>query len=620
VQAVFEHVMAACEGRLQPTAPAAEAATVGTQDRVGRLVDGLADLLSEGWSPTEMARVAACVSANHRLLVQRKQLLVDVSELVKSDARSGIQRVVRAILLQLLREPPDGHVVEPVYARSGEPGYRYARAFKQRFLGKAPGSVVDDPVETWTGDIFLGLDLNPTLVVEQEPQLQDWRKRGVRVLLVIYDLLPLLLPKTFDAPLAMAYAQWLNTVARLDGAIAISRTVAEELLVWLDLYGPPRLRKLPVGWFHLGSALGESAPSLGVPPSAPALLAQLASEPTLLMVGTLEPRKAHGEVLAACELLWARGVRVNLVVVGKAGWLLGDLVSRLRRHKEAGRQLHWLEGISDEYLEQVYARSTALVAASWGEGFGLPLVEGAAHGLALIARDIPVFREVAGEAAYYFPRKCTAGQLADCLAQWLELHAQGLHPKSEALRALNWAESTTQLMRCVVHQTWPLAWQAQSAQRFSGADNRMHTTPVGQREGMSIRSTGAAGNLVFGPYLTLRAGHHRMRMWGQVEAEGGHARFDVVHDSGRAELISGPIAITATGGWSVERQLVLAQEVPGVEFRVWVDAGTLVIFDGLEIAPISDIDEGAVSSASVKESNAAIVPPPSGNRLHAPSV
>ena len=53
-------------------------------------------------------------------------------------------------------------------------------------------------------------------------------------------------------------------------------------------------------------------------------------------------------------------------------------------------------------LEKVYAASTCLISASEGEGFGLPLIEAAQHKIAIIARDIPVFREVAGDHAFYF--------------------------------------------------------------------------------------------------------------------------------------------------------------------------------------------------------------------------
>ena len=63
---------------------------------------------------------------------------------------------------------------------------------------------------------------------------------------------------------------------------------------------------------------------------------------------------------------------------------------------------------------QLYAQSTALLAESFAEGFGLPLIEAARQGLPIIARDIPVFHEVAGEFAFYFPNTGSAA-LADSL-------------------------------------------------------------------------------------------------------------------------------------------------------------------------------------------------------------
>jgi glycosyltransferase involved in cell wall biosynthesis len=123
------------------------------------------------------------------------------------------------------------------------------------------------------------------------------------------------------------------------------------------------------------------------------------------MVGTLEPRKGHQQALAACEQLWADGVDANQVIVGKQGWMVEALVERMTHHAELNRRLFWLDGISDEFLEQVYAASACLIAASYGEGFGLPLIEAAQHKLPIVARDIPVFREVAGSHAHYFSER-----------------------------------------------------------------------------------------------------------------------------------------------------------------------------------------------------------------------
>ncbi|MBL3940675.1 glycosyltransferase family 4 protein, partial [Bacteroides thetaiotaomicron] len=65
-------------------------------------------------------------------------------------------------------------------------------------------------------------------------------------------------------------------------------------------------------------------------------------------------------------------------------------------------RLNWLQDIDDAALADLYARVDGLLFASEGEGFGLPIVEAAQHGLPLLLRDLPVFREVAGEHATYF--------------------------------------------------------------------------------------------------------------------------------------------------------------------------------------------------------------------------
>ena len=130
---------------------------------------------------------------------------------------------------------------------------------------------------------------------------------------------------------------------------------------------------------------------------------------------------------------------------GKKGWLVEDLCHRIRNHPELHRRLFWLEGLSDEYLEKVYASSTCLIAASYGEGFGLPLIEAAQHGLPILARDIPVFREVAGEYAAYFKAQ-TPVELARAIQSWLVDYENATHPKSNGIKYLTWKESSAMLL------------------------------------------------------------------------------------------------------------------------------------------------------------------------------
>ena len=209
--------------------------------------------------------------------------------------------------------------------------------------------------------------------------------------------------------------------------------------------GPERLRPLEFHWFHNGSDIEGSQPTSGMPTEASAVLESLSSAPSILMVSTIEPRKQQKQSLDAVELLWAKGVDVNLVLVGKSGWKMEDFEKRLKIHPELGRRLFWLQGISDEYLEKVYNASAAVLMASEGEGFGLAIVEGARHGKPLILRDIPVFREIAGDNAFYF-KGLQSKELAMALENWLKLYKAGTVPVSAGIRCLTWKESAAMLL------------------------------------------------------------------------------------------------------------------------------------------------------------------------------
>jgi glycosyltransferase involved in cell wall biosynthesis len=133
--------------------------------------------------------------------------------------------------------------------------------------------------------------------------------------------------------------------------------------------------------------------------------------------------------------------------------MVDTLAHRLRAHPELGRRLFWLERASDAALQRLYAECSALLAASSGEGFGLPLIEAAQHGLPVIARDIPVFREVAGEHAFYFTAN-GADELAAALRQWLAQDAQGSAPQSTGMAWMTWEQSTRQLLSRIEHRQW----------------------------------------------------------------------------------------------------------------------------------------------------------------------
>jgi glycosyltransferase involved in cell wall biosynthesis len=397
--------------------------------------------------------LAAAIAFNRPPQAPR-QLLVDVSALIQKDLKTGIQRVVRSILLSMIADPPPGYRIEPVFTVGNRQPYHYARRYGLELVGTGGLALEDAPVDLRPGDIFFGLDLFLSGVAQNEDLLLDMRQRGVSVIFCMYDILPMLRPDVFPFGTDAHFGAFLRTVHKVaDGVVCISRAVADELAGWIADQGLARRAPLQLGWFHLGADIDASVPSTGLPPDADQVLAALARRPTFLVVGTVEPRKGQAQALAAFDLLWERGVDVNLVVVGKEGWMVEQLAARMKAHAEKGKRLFWLAGVSDEMLLKLYAGSSALLAPSEGEGFGLPLIEAAQHGIPIIARSIPVFREVAGEYAYYFDGKAPA-DLADAVAAWLDLWHAGRAPASSDMPWLTWDDSARQVLDAVVHGKW----------------------------------------------------------------------------------------------------------------------------------------------------------------------
>ncbi|WP_455342722.1 glycosyltransferase family 4 protein [Variovorax durovernensis] len=391
-----------------------------------------------------------------------KQLLVDISEVVKSDGKSGVQRVVHGVLRSLFAAPPPGFRIEPVYSGPEDIGFRYARRFVRdnhasiggAADGRAPG---DDVIETRAGDVFLGLDLHHAIVQRHE-FLDILRQSGVRTCFILYDLLPIHFPQYFFSGLERLHSQWLHLICRADGILCISNDVAQDLLTWLDIEQPGRLRKLNVGWWHLGFEEASAPPAAADPAIADFLGTVAKHKNIFLAVGTVEPRKGHAQLLAAFELLWQKKIDACLVIVGKCGWSVDDVALKLQAHPERSTRLHWLEGASDAMLNALYRKADCLVAPSLAEGFGLPLIEAASQGIPIIARDIPVFREVAGENAFYFQGEA-AEPLALAIEEWLKLKEQGRSPESAGIPRLTWSESTQELRKIVLDNGWQYAWK-----------------------------------------------------------------------------------------------------------------------------------------------------------------
>jgi glycosyltransferase involved in cell wall biosynthesis len=297
-------------------------------------------------------------------------------------------------------------------------------------------------------------------------QLRKARLQGSQVIGVLYDLIPLRYGGFCGPGVPAVYCEGLRSALEVaTGFVCISKSVADEFLLLLTSIKFPR--PVQVGYWHLGADFGtDKKADLGISggnQSTVSVNDQVGSLPIerddvgmFLMVGTLEPRKGHRVALDAFDCLWGDGLNAQLVIIGKLGWGAEHLARRIKKHPEYGGRLLWLERVSDAQLQSHYAAATAVIASSYAEGFGLPIVEASYFNKTVLASDIPVFREVAkDDASAIFFDVGSAQSLQAAVRQSLTEKSQGTdHGTARKKTWLSWSESAAQLSDVVEGGNW----------------------------------------------------------------------------------------------------------------------------------------------------------------------
>jgi glycosyltransferase involved in cell wall biosynthesis len=376
----------------------------------------------------------------------RKRLLVDVTTIVAKDDRTGIQRVVRSVAAALYRED-DLSGVTPVAVRLDSGRLVSCESWIARETG-APQTVPDAGIEIAPGDCLLMLDNSWEDFARFDGVFAQVRAAGGSVVSCIYDLIPQLYRGASVGRVPEIHLAWLKAaLVECDGMIAISQTVAEELCAFVADRKLPTRPGLRVGWFHCGSDVAPAA-SGGATEKMRAAFA--GDAPTFVLVGTVEPRKGHAIALSAFEFLWRADVDAKLVFVGRRGWHVDAVLARVERHPEFGRRLFWFADADDSDLAFAYDHCAAVLAPAYAEGFGLPLVEAARKGKPTICSDIPVFREVGGAGAVYFPVN-DATAMANAVRDFLDGKAKA---DPSLVLQTSWREAALRIVDVVMRGAW----------------------------------------------------------------------------------------------------------------------------------------------------------------------
>jgi glycosyltransferase involved in cell wall biosynthesis len=379
-------------------------------------------------------------------------ILVDVTRTSHSRARTGIQRVCRALVAELAADGTAAAVCFDPYRgtwrrlnsredevfragpghRGGPRGARWT--LMQKVTGRARRLLGPRP-ELPPADALLCPELFSAEVAAQLPALFA-AVRGPRVA-IFHDALGLKFPELTPRATVARLPSYLRELLQFDGVVAVSEDSAASLRdywSWLGVADPPPVRALP-------NALdpGPVVPGRAVDPSPP----------RILCVGTIEGRKNHAALLAACERLWQAGEKFDLQLVGLARPdTAASALGEIRRLQNSGRTLRYDGAVSDEALATAYANCTFTVYPSLAEGFGLPVMESLARGRPCICSANGALGELARDGGCIALASLDAASLAAAISRLLAspVELAALSAAAQARTFPTWPAYRTELL------------------------------------------------------------------------------------------------------------------------------------------------------------------------------
>ncbi|MBP6281745.1 MAG: glycosyltransferase family 4 protein [Leptotrichiaceae bacterium] len=380
----------------------------------------------------------------------KNRIIYDVTvvhEWLKNNYNTGIGRVSK----ELLKSIKNKCIVIPVQVqKTGDiTNYNYVSMYDYEEK--------NEKIEIQKNDIFFmpEFQVRGVQIKNDHPYANELRKNNNNCYAVVYDLLPIEFPNFFEIDTSRNFKKYIfELINNYSGILTDSKSVADELINFHNSNSKNiKNRDLKIGFFHLGQNSFDEINLTGINSKLVTLFNT--EQSVYLMVGTIEPRKGHELVLKSFESMWEKGFEGKLCIMGHIGWKMEEFLEKIKKHNQYEKKIFIIEASSDSEIYFAYSKASALIQASAGEGFGLPIIEAAIHNLPIICSDIPVFHEVSNDFAIFFSR-----DINDDLENKIFFFEKNkknpeIIPQSKNIKSNQWQDSADKVYSMIVeNEDW----------------------------------------------------------------------------------------------------------------------------------------------------------------------
>jgi glycosyltransferase involved in cell wall biosynthesis len=331
------------------------------------------------------------------------KVYIDISSLMSVSFITGIQRVVREVIIRMLLEK-DFVIILLNYDDKNEVFQIVNNEKFTLFFRDDIDTAIDaltselcliDDIPS--GAVFFDIDSVWMSILKRSYLLPKLKENGVRIAVQIYDIIPITQPQYCHQSTVFGFINYLSSNLKYADIIMVS--TQSTLTAINDLTDRLKINRINGVVVPLGSDFKKTDEQIEQIDEEVAFIAK--KKKYILMVGTIEPRKNHKLLLDAYDN-YLIDKEINIIIAGRIGWNVNEFEKRLQAHSKFNKSIFHINGANDATIDYLYRNAFLVAFPTYNEGFGLPIIEAFERGTPVVASDIDVLKEVGGDFCQYF--------------------------------------------------------------------------------------------------------------------------------------------------------------------------------------------------------------------------